>query len=117
MLEVKDHLNTVVEALEWENLNGSNNYLPKKPFAHQTNVTSSEKSTSIAMVVPVLKELELHLKKVWTYINTLPLISFLLATQTGIFTVLLKELENRFVYVLHPSSPTFDLAAALLNPA
>ena len=37
------------------------------PFAHQTNMTSSEKSTRIAMVVPVLKELELHLKKVHTF--------------------------------------------------
>ena len=43
-----------------------------------------------------------------------------MSTQTGISTVakfLLKELEKRFVYVLDPSSPTFDLAAALLNPA
>ena len=43
-----------------------------------------------------------------------------MSTQTGISTVakfLLKELEKRFVYVLDPSSPTFDLAATLLNPA
>ena len=30
------------------------------------NVTSSEISTGIAMVVPVLKELELDLKKIYT---------------------------------------------------
>ena len=43
-----------------------------------------------------------------------------MSTQTGISTVarfLSKELETRFVYVLDPSSPTFDLAVALLNPA
>ena len=42
-----------------------------------------------------------------------------MSTQIGISTVakiLLKELEKRFVYVLDPSSPTFDLAATLLNP-
>ena len=35
-------------------------------------MTSTEKSTSIAMVVPVLKELKLHIEKVCTYyiINT-----------------------------------------------
>ena len=43
-----------------------------------------------------------------------------MSTQTGISTVaniLLKELEKRYVYVLDPSSPTFDLPAILLNPA
>ena len=69
MLEVKEHLTTVLEELEWENLNVfqwrhlSSIETLLKPFACQTNVTSSEKSTSIAMVVGVLKELELHLKK------------------------------------------------------
>ena len=58
MLEVKEHLTTVLEELEWEGLNVAEwKHLSSietllKPFAHQTNVTSSEKSTSIAMVVP-----------------------------------------------------------------
>lgn len=69
MLKVKEHLNTVLEELEWDSLNSTQwKHLSSietllEPFAHQ-NVTSSEKSTSIAMVVPVLKELELHLKQV-----------------------------------------------------
>jgi hypothetical protein len=60
----------VLEELEWENLSMiqwkqlSLIETLLKPFAHQTIVTSSEMSTSIAMVVPVLKELELHLKEV-----------------------------------------------------
>ena len=43
-----------------------------------------------------------------------------MSTRRGISTVakiLLKELEKRFVCVLDPSSPTFDLAATLLNQA
>ena len=69
MLEVMEHLTTVLEELELENLNLAQwKYLSSvetllKPFAHQRNVTSSEKSTSIALVVPVLKELELHQKR------------------------------------------------------
>ena len=65
MLEVMKYLTTVLEELEWENLNLDKwKYLYSvetllKPFAHQTNV--SEKNTSIALAVPVLKELELHL--------------------------------------------------------
>ena len=42
-----------------------------------------------------------------------------MSTQTGISTVdkfLLKDLEKIFVYVLDPSSLTFDFAATLLNP-
>ena len=71
MLEVKEHLTTVVLLeLEWENLNVAQwkhlSSLETKPFAHQKNVTRSEKTSNIAMVVPVLKELELHLKKVCT---------------------------------------------------
>lgn len=69
MLEVREHLTTVLEELEWESLNEpqwknlSSKETLLKLFAHHTNVTSSETTTSIAMVVPVLKELELHLKK------------------------------------------------------
>jgi len=33
-----------------------------QPFAHHTNITSGEHSTTIAMVITVLKELNLHLQ-------------------------------------------------------
>ena len=59
----KQKLTTVLTST-W--LNGSIYLLPH-PFAHQTNVTSTEKSISIAMVAPMLKELKLHIKKVCTY--------------------------------------------------
>ena len=49
---------------QWKHLSSLETLL--KSFAYQTNVTSSEKSTSIAIVVPVLKELELDLKKACT---------------------------------------------------
>ena len=68
LLEVKQHLNTVLEELQWDGLTATNwKNLASiegllKPFAHHTNITSSEKTTTIAMVIPVLKELELHLK-------------------------------------------------------
>ena len=48
MLEVKEHLTTVLEELDWENLSVAQwKHLVSietslKPFAHQTNVTSSE---------------------------------------------------------------------------
>ena len=48
MLEVEEHLTTVLEEFEWENLNVAQwKHLSSietliEPFAHQTNVTSSE---------------------------------------------------------------------------
>ena len=53
MLEAKEHLSTVLEDFEWKNLNLAQwKHLSSietllKPFAHQTNVTSSEKSTGV----------------------------------------------------------------------
>ena len=35
-----------------------------EPFAHHTNIASADKSTTIGMVIPILKELELHLEDV-----------------------------------------------------
>ena len=53
MLLVKEHFTTVIQELEYENLNVAQwKHLSSiesllKPFAHQTNVTSSEKNTSV----------------------------------------------------------------------
>ena len=69
-LEVKEHLETVLNELEWESLTAVQWKQLKllfdlhEPFAHHTNVASSEKTTSIAMVVPILKELSIHLDEV-----------------------------------------------------
>ena len=69
-ISIKDHVNKILEELGWDGLTVSQwkqlraieNLL--QPFAHQTNVASSEYSTSICMVIPILKELDLHLKEV-----------------------------------------------------
>lgn len=70
LLAVKDQLTVVLDELSWDGLTQTQwkhlvdieNLL--QPFAHVTNITSSERSTSLAMVVPVIKELRLHLEKV-----------------------------------------------------
>ena len=69
LLDVKQHLTTVLDELTWDNLTATQwKHLETirellKPFAHQTNITSAENSTTIAMVIPVLKELSLHLEE------------------------------------------------------
>ena len=69
-LEVKDHLIVVLDQLEWDSLTPmqwrqiSLIVSLLQPFAHHTNITSAENKTTIAMVIPVLKVLNLHLAKV-----------------------------------------------------
>lgn len=56
MIEVKAHLSSVLDELLWDNLSASqwkqleNIMKLLQPFAHYTNVTSSEEMTSIGMV-------------------------------------------------------------------
>ena len=69
-VDMKEHITTVLNDLAWDGLSLSQwKQLQAilellQPFAHQTNVVSSENTTCIAMVIPVLMELELHLKEV-----------------------------------------------------
>ena len=69
LLDVKQHLTTVLDELTWDNLTATQwKHLEAirellQPFTHQTNITSAENSTTIAMVIPVLKELSLHLEE------------------------------------------------------
>ena len=80
---LKDHVNAVLDAQgwdtfttsQWKQLQAIHRLL--QPFAHHTNITSSEENTSICMVIPVLKELDLHLKEVCNK-NALLLHEFLL---------------------------------------
>ena len=67
---LKDHVNTVLDKQGWDTLTMSQwkqlqaiQWLLQL-FAHHTNVETSKDSTSICMVIPILKELDLHLKKV-----------------------------------------------------
>ena len=69
LLDVKHHLTAVLDELtwdsltatQWKNLEAIQELL--QPFAHHTNITGAENSTTIAMVIPVLKELNLHLEE------------------------------------------------------
>ena len=67
---VKSQVKIVMEELGWNGLSVSQWKQIQiivellQPFAHATNVASSEDNTSIGMVIPILKELELHLKEV-----------------------------------------------------
>ncbi len=76
LISVSNHVTTVLDELGWEGLAPSQWKQLRavlallQPFAQQTNVTSSEYSTSIAMVIPSLKELDLHLKEVRNQNNT-----------------------------------------------
>ena len=69
-VDLKEHVIRVLQELGWDGLTFSQwrqlqaTLLLLQPFAHQTNVASSECTTSIAMVIPILKELELHLEEV-----------------------------------------------------
>ena len=70
LISVRDHVTTVLDDLGWDALTPSQWKQLRavvellQPFAHQTNVASSENTTSIPMVIPSLKELDLHLKEV-----------------------------------------------------
>jgi hypothetical protein len=70
LVEVKIHLNSVLDELEWDTLSSAQWKQIEcilellQPFAHYTNITSSEQTTSICMVLPLIKELSLHLEEV-----------------------------------------------------
>lgn len=63
---LKDHVNTVLDKQvtisQWKQLQAIPWLL--QPFGHNTNVATSEDSTTICMVIPILKELDFHLKEV-----------------------------------------------------
>ena len=66
---VVKNLKASLDELAWDNLTATQwkhlEYIQQllQPFAHHTNITSAENSTTIAMVIPVLKELNLHLEE------------------------------------------------------
>ena len=70
LLDVKVHLVAVLDELvwdsltatQWKNLEVIQELL--QPFAHHTNIASTEHSTSIGMVCPLIKELTIHLEEV-----------------------------------------------------
>ena len=58
LLDVKNHLTAVLDELTWDSLTATQwKHLESiqqllKPFAHHTNITGAENSTTIAMVIP-----------------------------------------------------------------
>ena len=71
LVEIKDHVSEVADELlpdtslspiQWNHLEIICTLL--EPFAHHPNIASTDKSTTIAMVIPILKELEFHLNEV-----------------------------------------------------
>jgi len=70
LLEVRPHLSTVLQELEWDNLPCSewkileNLFELLRPFARYTSMTSAEETVTMSMVVHVLMELKYHLDEV-----------------------------------------------------
>ena len=70
LLEINDHVSEVADEIlpdmslspiQWNHPEIIRTL--QEPFAHHTNIESADKST-IAMVIPILKELEFHLNEV-----------------------------------------------------
>ena len=58
MLEVKDHLTTLLEELEWEKLKHSSVQaliIQRKNFTHETNVTSAKSSVCVVLVLFIVQ--------------------------------------------------------------
>ena len=115
LLLVKTELSSVLEVLQWDNLPNShwkqidNMVELLKPFAHYTQLTSSEDTTSISMVVPVIMELRLHLEQM----SSVHRLGQIVATMLG-------ELERRFGYIINPTMGNFDplyIICTFLSPA
>ena len=100
---VKTELSAVLEDLQWDNLPISywkqieNMVDLLKPFAQYTQLVSTEETTTISMIIPVIIELQLHLEQ--------------MSHVTGIVLVvsnMQRELERRFEYITNPLATNFD---------
>ena len=120
LLDVKPHFIEILEEQEiecenltlneWKKLQAIQKLLD--PFHHHTNITCAEDSTTIAMVIPVLKELELHLEETKKT-----------AIGTGVAMMankMLTDMKKRFQFITDTNSESFDpifVASTFLNPA
>ena len=117
LLELKSSVISVCEDLGWECLSSyqwkqleSIEFL-LKPFAQYTTLTSGEENTTISIVIPVLLELEMHLKDEIEKKSN--------ATMT-IAKKMLENLKQRFAYATDVRDSKFDpifVTATFLNPA
>lgn len=79
-----------------------------KPFAIYTQLASSEDTTSISMVVPIIMELRLHLEQMKN-VHGLCLVS----------CNMLEDMERRFGFMLNPTEANFDplfITSTFLSP-
>ncbi len=103
LLLLKTELSSVLEELQWDNLPISHWKQIEsmvellKPFAQYTQLTSSEDTTSISMVIPVVLELRLHLEKMKSVHGLCQVV-----------TTMLGELERRFENIINPTTADFD---------
>ena len=70
LLDVKVHLQAVLDELLWDGLSATQWKKLEtikellQPFAHNTNIASTEQSTSIGMIYPLIKELSLPFEEI-----------------------------------------------------
>ena len=114
LLEVRQHLTTVLEELEWNNLQNTDwKQLDSirdilSPFAIYTSLISGEDFTTVSCVVPILMELKMHLEE--------------MKKKPGLSTaaaLLQAELHNRFNKFISPDDDEFDptfIISTLLDP-
>ena len=114
LLELRVYVTDICQEFEWNCLLNSEwkmleNYKALlDPFAHYTQLASSENCTSISSIIPIVLELGLHLKEI--------------GEKTGmavLSNMIVQELNRRFQRVYDTRSTYFDpiyVAATYLDP-
>ena len=114
LLDVKGPLSTVLDQLEWDNLAHSEwkalDSLHKllKPFAQYTALISGEEYTTMSSIIPILMELNLHLREM----VKVPEI-------TEVATTLQVELNRRFRKYTDPGDECYEplyIVSTILDP-
>ena len=114
LLDVKGPLSDTLEQLEWDNLAHSewktveNIHKLLKPFAQYTALVSGEEYTTLLSIIPILMELQLHLREM---VN-IPDIA-------AVATTLQSELNRRFRKFTDPGDESFEplyVVSTILDP-
>ena len=114
LLEVKVPLSTVLEELEWDNLahsewrNLESVHKLLKPFAQYTALISGEEYTTLSSVIPILMELQLHLRDM----IQIPEISAVAVT-------LQSDLKRRFKKYTDPADENYEpiyIVSTIVDP-
>ena len=114
LIDVKGPLGMALEQLEWDNLAHSewktieSIHRLLKPFAQYTALTSAEESTTLPSVLPILMELQLHLREM-VQVPEIALVA----------TTLQSELKHRFRKYTDPGDECYEplyVVATILDP-